>query len=312
MTAATAADKKKKKEKAQPATEQTATMKTPADSLSYAAGMAYTMGLQQYLKQQFDLDTAQMGEFIRGYRETIVTAGDPAKTAYNAGAQVATMVVKQMLPRAVSEFKGTADSINVEIFHDGFIAGVQGDTTTYKVGEASQLFSDKVKQEEARKTEAFKKRNADWIAANASVEGVKTTASGLQYKIIKTGSGALPTKDDKVVVKYEGRDIDGNVFDSSLKRNPQTATFGVGQVIKGWTEALMMMPVGSKWQIFIPQQLAYGSRQTGPIKPYSTLIFDVELVDIQKPEPKKTGSTEKSATAATQKTSKADAEKARK
>ena len=106
---------------------------------------------------------------------------------------------------------------------------------------------------------------------------MKTTASGLQYKVLRAGNGPVPSKDDKVTVKYEGQLIDGTVFDSSYKRDPQTSSFGVGQVIKGWTEALCMMPVGSKWELYIPQELAYGDRQAGTIKPYSTLIFTVEL-----------------------------------
>ena len=116
---------------------------------------------------------------------------------------------------------------------------------------------------------------------NATKEGVKTTESGLQYKIITQGTGAIPTKTDKVVVKYEGKMIDGTVFDSSYKRNPQTSSFRCDQVIKGWTEALTMMPVGSKWELYIPENLAYGERQAGQIKPYSTLIFTVELENIE-------------------------------
>ncbi|MBQ5378509.1 MAG: FKBP-type peptidyl-prolyl cis-trans isomerase, partial [Prevotella sp.] len=95
------------------------------------------------------------------------------------------------------------------------------------------------------------------------------------------GTGAIPTKTDKVVVKYEGKMIDGTVFDSSYKRNPQTSSFRCDQVIKGWTEALTMMPVGSKWELYIPENLAYGERQAGQIKPYSTLIFTVELENIE-------------------------------
>jgi FKBP-type peptidyl-prolyl cis-trans isomerase FklB len=129
---------------------------------------------------------------------------------------------------------------------------------------------------------------------------MKTTASGLQYKVLVEGKGDVPTAKDKVTVKYEGRMIDGTVFDSSYKRNPQTTTFGCSDVIKGWTEALTMMPVGSKWEICIPQELAYGARQAGQIKPYSTLIFTVELVSIEKAkeEAKKTEATAKSKTVA--------------
>ena len=116
-----------------------------------------------------------------------------------------------------------------------------------------------------------------FLAENAQKEGVVTLPSGLQYKVLRQGTGAIAKNDDEVVVKYEGHLIDGTEFDSSYKRDPQTSTFRPNQVIKGWTEALTMMPEGSKWELYIPQNLAYGERQAGKIPPYSTLIFTVEL-----------------------------------
>jgi FKBP-type peptidyl-prolyl cis-trans isomerase FklB len=107
--------------------------------------------------------------------------------------------------------------------------------------------------------------------------------------VLTAGTGETPKATDKVTVKYEGKLIDGTVFDSSYKRNPQTSSFKCNEVIKGWTEALTMMPVGSKWELYIPQELAYGERPAGKIKPYSTLIFTVELEGIEsekKPEAK--------------------------
>ena len=119
------------------------------------------------------------------------------------------------------------------------------------------------------------------MAENATKEGVKTTPSGLQYKIIKEGNGEIPTDSSTVKVHYKGTLIDGTEFDSSYKRNEPT-TFRANQVIKGWTEALTMMPVGSKWELYIPQELAYGARETGgQIKPFSTLIFEVELISVE-------------------------------
>ncbi len=107
-----------------------------------------------------------------------------------------------------------------------------------------------------------------------------TLPSGLQYKVLREGNGPIATKDDEVEVKYEGRLIDGTVFDSSYERNPQTTKFRPTQVIKGWTEALTMMPEGSMWELYIPQTLGYGERQAGKIPPFSTLIFKVELVKV--------------------------------
>ncbi len=128
-----------------------------------------------------------------------------------------------------------------------------------------------------------KKAGAAFLAANASKPGVVTTPSGLQYKVLTAGSGPKPAATDSVVCNYRGTLIDGTEFDSSYKRG-QPATFPVGRVIKGWTEALQLMPVGSKWQLVIPSDLAYGDRGQGPIGPNSTLVFEVELMSIQ-PKP---------------------------
>ena len=139
-------------------------------------------------------------------------------------------------------------------------------------------------QQEVRQqaTEKNKKAGEAFLAANKDKPGVVTLPSGLQYKIIEPGTGPKPTASDSVVCNYRGTLIDGTEFDSSYKRG-QAATFPVGQVIKGWTEALQLMPVGSKWQLFIPPDLAYGERGTngGPIGPNETLVFEVQLVSIQ-------------------------------
>jgi FKBP-type peptidyl-prolyl cis-trans isomerase FklB len=145
-------------------------------------------------------------------------------------------------------------------------------------------------QEMMAKTQAKEKVDAEknlkageaFLAENAKKNGVKTTASGLQYKILKEGDGPMPKATDTVKVNYKGTLIDGTVFDSSYDRG-EPVTFPVNGVIPGWTEALQMMKVGSKWQLFIPANLAYGERSPGPkIGPNSTLIFEVELLDIEK------------------------------
>jgi FKBP-type peptidyl-prolyl cis-trans isomerase FklB len=137
------------------------------------------------------------------------------------------------------------------------------------------------KQEEKKLAlgESNKKDGTAFLTANGSKEGVVTLPSGLQYKVLVAGTGAKPSATDTVVCNYRGTLIDGTEFDSSYKRGP--ATFPVGGVIKGWTEALELMPAGSKWQLFIPSDLAYGDRGQGPIGPNATLIFEVELVSIQ-------------------------------
>lgn len=139
------------------------------------------------------------------------------------------------------------------------------------------------KEQEAKKAASAEiiAKGDKFMAENATKEGVVTLPSGLQYKVITQGTGAIPTAGDRVKVNYHGTLIDGKVFDSSVDRG-EPITFGVTQVIPGWTEALQMMPVGSKWILYVPYNLAYGDRDGGPIPPYSNLIFEVELLDIEK------------------------------
>jgi len=169
-----------------------------------------------------------------------------------------------------------------------------GGKTLITEAEAREVFlklrSEMMAKQQAetqRVGEANKQAGEQFLAANKSKEGVVTLPSGLQYKILKEGTGPKPAATDTVTVNYRGTLIDGTEFDSSYKRNEPT-TFGVNQVIKGWTEALQLMPVGSKWQLFIPSDLAYGERSPGAeIGPNSTLIFDVELVSIKEKEKSK-------------------------
>jgi FKBP-type peptidyl-prolyl cis-trans isomerase FklB len=146
-----------------------------------------------------------------------------------------------------------------------------------------QLRADTNKQQEAKAQSegaANRKQGEEFLAANKAKPGVTTLPDGLQYKVLKEGTGPKPTVDDTVTVNYRGTLIDGKEFDSSYKRG-QPTTFPVGGVIKGWTEALQLMPVGSTWELFIPPDLAYGDRGAGAaIAPGSTLIFEVELLSI--------------------------------
>jgi FKBP-type peptidyl-prolyl cis-trans isomerase len=171
---------------------------------------------------------------------------------------------------------------------------LEGLTTSAKKGEVRVPVKENIEMvqkfftdlQEKRMTAEFgpnKKAGEEFLAKNKANADVTTTASGLQYMVITEGKGPKPTYNDKVKVQYTGTLLDGTVFDSSVQRG-EPATFGVGQVIPGWTEALQLMPVGSKWKIFVPQELAYGTRVRpgGPIKPYSMLIFEVELLEIVK------------------------------
>ncbi|MGO9272240.1 MAG: FKBP-type peptidyl-prolyl cis-trans isomerase N-terminal domain-containing protein [Terriglobia bacterium] len=182
-----------------------------------------------------------------------------------------------------------AVDIDPSILLRGLKDGLAGGKTLLTDDEARAammaLQSDLRQKQQAKMQQAGAtnlKEGQDFLAANKTKEGVVTLPSGLQYKILKEGTGPKPTADDSVVSNYRGTLLDGTEFDSTAKHGGQPATFGVGQVIKGWTEALELMPVGSKWQLFIPSDLAYGARGAGAnIGPNATLIFEVELLSIQ-------------------------------
>ena len=146
--------------------------------------------------------------------------------------------------------------------------------------EAQAIISEFFQALQAKVSEAAQQEGKAFLAENAQRAEVVTTASGLQYEVITAGAGSIPSASDSVKVHYHGSLIDGTVFDSSVNRG-EPATFGVTQVISGWVEALQLMPVGSKWKLYIPSDLAYGAQGAGQsIAPHSTLIFEVELLDI--------------------------------
>ena len=249
---------------------------TESDSLSYAAGVHATRGLIPFIQQSYKVDTAYMADFIRGYEEAIAKANTPQGTAYIVGMQIAQMVNQRILPGTREELKSAKDSIDAAMFSRGFVAALANDTTLFTEKKAGEF-----------KTQILAGAGEKFLAENAKKPGVKVLPSGLQYKVIKVGQGEVPKATDEVEVIYEGRLIDGTVFDATSKHGgAKTDKFRAGNLIKGWTEALTTMPVGSKWQLYIPYELAYGERQAGQIPPYSTLIFDLELVSIVKPEVK--------------------------
>ena len=275
-------DKKQKKTCKTECCQAPVTLTSKADTLSYAAGMFTTRGLMDYVKQQFGVDSTNTNEFVAGIKEGIEKQNDKKFAAHAAGLQIAQMLESRIFPNVKNDIKQTPWAIDSLKFNAGFFAGVLGDTTVMKNEDANNYFTTTMTAEKRRQEEAYKKDNANWLVENAKKEGVITLPSGLQYKVLTKGTGEVAGKEDNVTVRYEGKTIDGNVFDSSYKRNPNTTTFRPDQVIKGWTEALTMMPQGSTWELYIPQDLAYGSRAAGNIKPYSTLIFKVELVKIDR------------------------------
>ncbi|MFA8433021.1 MAG: FKBP-type peptidyl-prolyl cis-trans isomerase [Marinifilaceae bacterium] len=176
---------------------------------------------------------------------------------------------------------GGIEDINMDAFMAALQSAFDKDSLSIQPMEANRIIGAYVQKMRAAKAEQNKAEGAKFLEANKSKDGVITTESGLQYRIIREGDGAKPVATDKVKVHYKGTLIDGTEFDSSLKAG-KPVEFPANRVIKGWTEALQLMPVGSKWELFIPYNLAYGARGTRGIAPFSTLIFEVELLDIVK------------------------------
>ena len=265
-----------------------ANLKSDVDTVSYAIGMAQTQGLKDYLVGRLGVDTVYMDDFIKGLNEGANAGDDKKKAAYYAGIQIGQQISNQMMKGINHELFGedSTKTISLKNFMAGFISGTTGKGGLMTVDSAAQVAQDMMRRIKAKNMEKEfgpnKKAGEDFLKENAKKEGVKVLESGVQYKVIKEGTGALPKDTSLVKVHYEGRTLDGQVFDSSYKRgNP--ADFRANQVIKGWTEALVHMPAGSVWEVYIPQELAYGERQQGAdIKPFSMLIFKIELLEVDK------------------------------
>lgn len=264
-----------------------AALDTDLDTLSYAMGMSQSEGLKPYLAERMGVDTAYIDAFIKGLNEGASAGDDKKKAAYYAGIQIGQQISTQMVKGINYElFAGdSTQTISVRNLLAGFVAGTTGKKQLMTPAEAqatTQRLMSAIKAQAAEKQwGAYKKTNAAYVAKYQKGDGVQALPCGVLYKVLKPGTGACPTDTSTVVVNYEGKTIDGKVFDSSYQRK-QPAEFQVGQVIKGWSEALKAMPVGAKWEVVIPQALAYGERQQGDaIKPFSTLVFTIELLSIK-------------------------------
>ena len=263
-----------------------ANLKSDVDTVSYAIGMAQTQGLKDYLVGRLGVDTTYMDEFIKGLNEGANAGDDKKKAAYYAGIQIGQQISNQMVKGINHELFGddSTKTISLKNFMAGFIAGTIGKGGLMTVDSAQAVAQEMMRVIKAKNMEKEfgpnKKAGEEFLAKNAKAEGVKVLDGGVQYKVIKEGTGALPKDTSLVKVHYEGKTLDGKVFDSSYKRGEPT-NFRANQVIKGWTEALVHMPAGSIWEVYIPQELAYGERQQGAdIKPFSMLIFKIELLEV--------------------------------
>lgn len=262
-----------------------ADLKDEVDTLSYAMGMAQTQGLKEYLSDRLQIDTAYMDDFIKGLNDGANAGDDKKKAAYYAGIQIGQQISNQMVKGINHEVFGddSTKTISLKNFMAGFVSGTTGKKGLMTVEQAAQVAQAKMMAIKAKNMEKEygpnKVAGEKFLAANKKKPGVVTLPSGVQYKVIKEGNGPMPKDTSMVKVQYEGKTIDGKVFDSSYKRG-EPVSLRANQVIKGWTEALVHMPVGSVWEVYIPQNLAYGEREQGQIKPFSVLIFKIELVSL--------------------------------
>ncbi|MDO4310462.1 MAG: FKBP-type peptidyl-prolyl cis-trans isomerase [Prevotella sp.] len=262
-----------------------ASLKNDIDTLSYAFGMSQTDGLKDYLMRQ-GVDTAYVNEFVKGLNEGANAGENKKKAAYYAGIQVGQMISTQWVKGLNYQLFGndSTQTVSLQNIMAGFVSGTTGKKGLMTMDQAQMLFQTKQQQVKAKAMEAQygenKKAGEKFLAENAKKEGVKTLESGVQYKVIKEGTGAIPADTSMVKVRYEGRTIDGKVFDSSDKHGKDPVAFRANQVIKGWTDALVHMPAGSVWEVYIPQELAYGEREQRDFKPFSALIFKTELVSV--------------------------------
>lgn len=217
-----------------------------------------------------------------GFSATFAQNNLPSDSlSYAAGVFVGEQV-KQLLEMSKSNFERMGVPFDEKLCFQTAMDMLGGKEMAINGQQALEMLNSSMEAAHHRTLAENKAKGDAFLAENAKQKGIIKTASGLQYRIITKGKGAIPTKDDKVKVHYEGKTIEGTVFDSSIKRGEPTE-FGVTQVIKGWTEVLQLMPVGSKWEVFIPSELAYGERGAGQdIKPNEALIFTIELIDIVK------------------------------
>ncbi len=256
-----------------PSKVKTVELKNFTDSINYAFGMLNGDQMRMYLLAN-DTDGIAQKDFIENINKAMkVRARNPQLVMM--GKQIGS-AIREQEPTGLLGMENVAT--NFELIKQGFVNGMYDYDTQFDsrtAGEYIENTMTQIKYGEA--IEAGKK----FLEENKLKEGVIVTESGLQYEVIKMGKGAKPTATDKVKVHYHGTLTDGTVFDSSVDRG-EPITFALNQVIPGWTEGVQLMPVGSKFRFYVPQELGYGARQAGSIPPYSTLIFEVELLGIEK------------------------------
>lgn len=259
------------------------TLNDNVDSLTYDLGMAQADGLKQYMTMQLQVDSTCIEDFIKGMKDGCEKELSKSEDAYRKGLDVGAQV-KQMAESLSKDVYAddSTKSVNVKNLLAGLIAGLKG-TAPMSSDSAYAEFNkllEPIHNANLEKTYGDNRKAGEkYLAENKKKEGVVTLPSGVQYKVITAGDGAMPTDTTVVKCNYEGKLIDGTVFDSSYERNqPFEVNLAQANVIPGWVEVLKLMPAGSKWEVAIPYDQAYGNREMGQIKPFSALIFTIETL----------------------------------
>lgn len=246
------------------------------DTFSYAIGVVQAASLRQYLMQQEGVDSAYLSFAAQGIVTSFSAEEEKQIIALAAGLKIARVNRERIVPSLNQQAVGREDSTYVvpEIYGQALAQALMDQPTIFSADSAEKIVNRQMEYQQ----HVFRTSNEQWLEQNKKQKDIKTLPSGLQYRILTQGNGPKPTENSKVEVNYEGRLIDGTVFDSSYRRG-QPTQFPVTGVIKGWTEALLLMPEGSTWELYIPQELGYGERGAGRnIPAYATLIFKVELL----------------------------------
>ena len=259
------------------------TLNDNVDSLTYDLGMAQADGLKQYMTMQLQVDSTCIEDFIKGMKDGCEKELSKSEDAYRKGLDVGAQI-KQMAESLSKDVYAddSTKSVNVKNLLAGLIAGLKG-TAPMSSDSAYAEFNkllEPIHNANLEKTYGDNRKAGEkYLAENKKKEGVVTLPSGVQYKVITAGDGAMPTDTTVVKCNYEGKLIDGTVFDSSYERNqPFEVNLAQANVIPGWVEVLKLMPAGSKWEVAIPYDQAYGNREMGQIKPFSALIFTIETL----------------------------------
>lgn len=258
-------------------------LKDDVDSLSYAAGVMSAPMMKQAM-MSMEIDSTYQREIIKGIYDGIKGADDKKKAAYNAGVILGEQLAMMSKGASQDVFSGdSTQSLSLNNIVAGFVAGATNKDMKMTIDQAQKVSQEKMtsikSKYAAKKFGPQKKKADDFMAANAKKPGVKKLGKGVQYKVLTEGTGAIPKPKQTVKLNYELKTMDGKTIESTFGKQP--AMMPVDGVIPGFTEALTHMPVGSKWVVYIPYDAGYGAQQTGPLEPFSNLIFTIELLEIQ-------------------------------